>query len=144
VSRTLSGFVLRATLRLGRCRVGGDGPLVMGAGFGDFLDRDHVSISSEYNTGRTVFPSPAEFFSCLVFFLLYNQLPWFLYLTIACFLQIDAHVGGVNDIAFAHPNKQLCIITCGDDKTIKVSFCDGLAIGLITLFRYEALNIVYY
>ncbi|KAG1363245.1 protein TPR3 [Cocos nucifera] len=35
-------------------------------------------------------------------------------------LEIDAHVGAVNDIAFAHPNKQLCIITCGDDKTIKV------------------------
>ncbi|KAI5063925.1 hypothetical protein GOP47_0020595 [Adiantum capillus-veneris] len=35
-------------------------------------------------------------------------------------LEIDAHIGGVNDLAFAHPNKQLCIITCGDDKTIKV------------------------
>ncbi|XP_047970386.1 protein TOPLESS-RELATED PROTEIN 2-like isoform X1 [Salvia hispanica] len=35
-------------------------------------------------------------------------------------LEIDAHVGGVNDIAFAHPNKQLCVVTCGDDKTIKV------------------------
>lgn len=35
-------------------------------------------------------------------------------------LEIDAHVGGVNDIAFAHPNKQLCIVTCGDDKVIKV------------------------
>ncbi|KAK9066062.1 hypothetical protein SSX86_015464 [Deinandra increscens subsp. villosa] len=35
-------------------------------------------------------------------------------------LEIDAHIGGVNDIAFSHPNKQLCIITCGDDKTIKV------------------------
>lgn len=36
-------------------------------------------------------------------------------------LEIDAHVGGVNDIAFAHPNnKQLCVITCGDDKAIKV------------------------
>ncbi|KAF3775758.1 TOPLESS protein [Nymphaea thermarum] len=35
-------------------------------------------------------------------------------------LEIDAHAGGVNDIAFALPNKQLCIITCGDDKTIKV------------------------
>ncbi|CAL5407393.1 unnamed protein product [Camellia sinensis] len=34
-------------------------------------------------------------------------------------LEIDAHVGGVNDIAFAHSNKQLCIVTCGDDKTIK-------------------------
>ncbi|KAB2065464.1 hypothetical protein ES319_A09G090300v1 [Gossypium barbadense] len=35
-------------------------------------------------------------------------------------LEIDAHVGGVNDIAFSLPNKQLCVITCGDDKTIKV------------------------
>uniref|UniRef100_A0A0C9S7L9 TSA: Wollemia nobilis Ref_Wollemi_Transcript_8205_4327 transcribed RNA sequence n=1 Tax=Wollemia nobilis TaxID=56998 RepID=A0A0C9S7L9_9CONI len=35
-------------------------------------------------------------------------------------LEIDAHAGGVNDIAFSHPNKQLSIITCGDDKTIKV------------------------
>ncbi|KAL5783841.1 hypothetical protein ACOSP7_008870 [Xanthoceras sorbifolium] len=35
-------------------------------------------------------------------------------------LQIDAHVGGVNDLAFAHPNKQLCVVTCGDDKLIKV------------------------
>lgn len=26
----------------------------------------------------------------------------------------------MNDIAFSHPSKQLCIITCGDDKTIKV------------------------
>lgn len=36
--------------------------------------------------------------------------------------QIDAHVGGVNDLAFSNPNKQLCVITCGDDKTIKVSY----------------------
>ncbi|GLT45730.1 hypothetical protein SLA2020_195400 [Shorea laevis] len=35
-------------------------------------------------------------------------------------LQIDAHVGGVNDLAFSHPNKQLCVVTCGDDKLIKV------------------------
>ncbi|CAN4128062.1 unnamed protein product [Withania somnifera] len=35
-------------------------------------------------------------------------------------LEIDAHAGCVNDIAFAHPNKQLCIVTCGNDKTIKV------------------------
>nr|GMD78085.1 protein TPR2-like isoform X1 [Ipomoea batatas] len=31
-------------------------------------------------------------------------------------LEIDAHIGGVNDIAFAYPNKQLCIVTCGDDR----------------------------
>ncbi|OAY36934.1 topless-related protein 1 [Manihot esculenta] len=35
-------------------------------------------------------------------------------------LEIDAHVGGVNDLAFSTPHKQLCVITCGDDKTIKV------------------------
>ncbi|KAF8392641.1 hypothetical protein HHK36_022990 [Tetracentron sinense] len=35
-------------------------------------------------------------------------------------LEIDAHVGGVNDLAFSYPNKQLCVVTCGDDKVIKV------------------------
>ncbi|PIA42393.1 hypothetical protein AQUCO_02000089v1 [Aquilegia coerulea] len=35
-------------------------------------------------------------------------------------LEIDAHIGSVNDLAFSHPNKQLCIVTCGDDKAIKV------------------------
>ncbi|KAL6972860.1 Topless-related protein 4 [Sarracenia purpurea var. burkii] len=35
-------------------------------------------------------------------------------------LEIDAHTGNVSDLAFAHPNKQLCVITCGEDKTIKV------------------------
>ncbi|KAK9666415.1 hypothetical protein RND81_14G183200 [Saponaria officinalis] len=35
-------------------------------------------------------------------------------------LEIDAHVGAVNDIAFSTPNNQLSLITCGDDKTIKV------------------------
>ncbi|KAJ3692551.1 hypothetical protein LUZ60_011646 [Juncus effusus] len=35
-------------------------------------------------------------------------------------VEIDAHNGGVNDIAFSHPNKSLSIITCGDDKVIKV------------------------
>uniref|UniRef100_A0A6M2EHW5 CTLH domain-containing protein n=1 Tax=Populus davidiana TaxID=266767 RepID=A0A6M2EHW5_9ROSI len=35
-------------------------------------------------------------------------------------LQIDAHNGSVNDLAFSYPNKQLAIVTCGDDRTIKV------------------------
>ncbi|MQM07473.1 hypothetical protein Taro_040313 [Colocasia esculenta] len=35
-------------------------------------------------------------------------------------LEIDAHIGGVNDIALSRPNKSLSIVTCGDDKTIKV------------------------
>lgn len=35
-------------------------------------------------------------------------------------LEIDAHVGGVNDIAFSQPNNKHCVVTCGDDKTIKV------------------------
>ncbi|KAK0571561.1 hypothetical protein LWI29_018147 [Acer saccharum] len=35
-------------------------------------------------------------------------------------LEIDAHVGNVNDLAFSYPNKQLCVVTCGDDRLIKV------------------------
>ncbi|KAL5786017.1 hypothetical protein ACOSQ2_008409 [Xanthoceras sorbifolium] len=35
-------------------------------------------------------------------------------------LEIDAHVGSVNDLVFSNPSKQLSIITCGDDRTIKV------------------------
>ncbi|KAL9413867.1 hypothetical protein AB3S75_042371 [Citrus x aurantiifolia] len=35
-------------------------------------------------------------------------------------IQIETHVGGVNDIAFSHPDKQLCVITFGYDKTTKV------------------------
>ncbi|XWS17843.1 hypothetical protein CRYUN_Cryun33cG0103100 [Craigia yunnanensis] len=35
-------------------------------------------------------------------------------------LEIDAHVGGVNDLAFSTPNEQLLVITGGDDKIIKV------------------------
>ncbi|XP_004495685.1 topless-related protein 3-like isoform X2 [Cicer arietinum] len=40
-------------------------------------------------------------------------------------IEVDAHVGGVNDLAFALPNKQLCIVTCGDDKLIKVWDANG-------------------
>ncbi|KAF7817952.1 topless-related protein 3-like [Senna tora] len=47
-------------------------------------------------------------------------------------LEIDAHTGGVNDLAFAHPNKQLCIVTCGDDKIIKVWELNGRK-----LFNFE-------
>ncbi|KAL8209389.1 hypothetical protein R6Q57_006121 [Mikania cordata] len=35
-------------------------------------------------------------------------------------LEIEAHVGSVNDLAFSYPNKQLCIVTCGEDRLIKV------------------------
>ncbi|XP_076912399.1 topless-related protein 4-like isoform X2 [Bidens hawaiensis] len=35
-------------------------------------------------------------------------------------LEIEAHGGSVNDLAFSHPNKQLCIVTCGEDRLIKV------------------------
>jgi WD40 repeat protein len=35
-------------------------------------------------------------------------------------LEIEAHTGSVNDIAFSYPNKQICIITCGEDRLIKV------------------------
>ncbi|PKA57711.1 Topless-related protein 2 [Apostasia shenzhenica] len=51
-------------------------------------------------------------------------------------LEIDAHVGGVNDIAFSHPNKQLCVVTCGDDKLIKVWDLNGQR--LFTFEGHEA------
>ncbi|XP_052190160.1 topless-related protein 2-like isoform X2 [Diospyros lotus] len=35
-------------------------------------------------------------------------------------IEIEAHAGGVNDLAFSSPYKQLCVVTCGDDKLIKV------------------------
>ncbi|XP_047307571.1 topless-related protein 4-like isoform X2 [Impatiens glandulifera] len=35
-------------------------------------------------------------------------------------IEVDAHVGSVNDIAFSYPNKQLSVITCGEDRLIKV------------------------
>lgn len=35
-------------------------------------------------------------------------------------LEIDSHIGAVNNLAFCNPTKNLCLITCGDDKTIKV------------------------
>ncbi|KAA8523000.1 hypothetical protein F0562_009423 [Nyssa sinensis] len=35
-------------------------------------------------------------------------------------LEIEAHAGSVNDLAFSYPNKQLCVVTCGDDRLIKV------------------------
>ncbi|XVF28270.1 hypothetical protein REPUB_Repub15cG0015300 [Reevesia pubescens] len=47
-------------------------------------------------------------------------------------LEIDAHVGGVNDLAFSHPNKKLCVVTCGDDKLIKVWDLSGSK-----LFNFE-------
>ncbi|XP_052181258.1 topless-related protein 4-like isoform X3 [Diospyros lotus] len=35
-------------------------------------------------------------------------------------LEIDAHAGSVNDLAFSYPNKQLSVVTCGEDRLIKV------------------------
>lgn len=35
-------------------------------------------------------------------------------------LEIEAHVGSVNDLSFSYPNKQLSIVTCGEDRLIKV------------------------
>ncbi|KAK3436788.1 hypothetical protein EUGRSUZ_C01424 [Eucalyptus grandis] len=35
-------------------------------------------------------------------------------------LELEAHVGSVNDLAFSCPNKQLCVVTCGEDRLIKV------------------------
>ncbi|KAK9697853.1 hypothetical protein RND81_08G065600 [Saponaria officinalis] len=35
-------------------------------------------------------------------------------------LEIEAHAGSVNDLAFSYPNKHMFIITCGEDRLIKV------------------------
>ena len=60
---------------------------------------------------------------------------------LALLLQIDAHVGCVNDIAFAHPNKQLCVVTCGEDKLIKVreSFHENLCFVISFFFALDIL-----
>ncbi|KAL0784144.1 hypothetical protein Bca101_000389 [Brassica carinata] len=35
-------------------------------------------------------------------------------------LEIEAHRGSVNHLAFSYPNEQLYVVTCGDDRLIKV------------------------
>ncbi|XP_056162480.1 topless-related protein 4-like isoform X13 [Syzygium oleosum] len=35
-------------------------------------------------------------------------------------LEIEAHVGSVNDLAFSYLNEQLCVVTSGEDRSIKV------------------------
>ncbi|KAJ8534956.1 hypothetical protein K7X08_016684 [Anisodus acutangulus] len=35
-------------------------------------------------------------------------------------LEFEAHSGSVNDLAFSKPNNQLFVITCGEDKLVKV------------------------
>ncbi|THG19508.1 hypothetical protein TEA_012846 [Camellia sinensis var. sinensis] len=53
--------------------------------------------------------------------------------------KIDAHTGNVSDLAFSHPNKQLCVITCGEDKTIKFTFSTGTD-GKIKAWLYDNLG----
>jgi len=47
-------------------------------------------------------------------------------------VQIEAHTGSVNDLAFSYPNKQLCVVTCGEDRVIKVS-CHIFVIASISV-----------
>lgn len=49
--------------------------------------------------------------------------------------QIEAHAGSVNDLAFSYPNKQLCVVTCGEDRVIKV--------GLPYIFNRHAKNTIF-
>ncbi|KAK4478949.1 hypothetical protein RD792_014456 [Penstemon davidsonii] len=51
-------------------------------------------------------------------------------------LQIEAHIGGVNDIAFTIPNKHVYIITCGDDKLVKFVFSTTID-GKIKAWLYD-------
>ena len=59
-------------------------------------------------------------------------------------MQVDAHVGGVNDIAFSTPNKQLCVITCGDDKTIKVRHVTFLSLPRFSIVGFWVLAILFF
>ncbi|XP_059433655.1 topless-related protein 4-like [Corylus avellana] len=52
-------------------------------------------------------------------------------------LEIDAHAGSVNDLAFSYPNKQLCFVTCGEDRVIKV-WDAGTGAKLYTFEGHEA------
>ncbi|KAF8034494.1 hypothetical protein BT93_C0724 [Corymbia citriodora subsp. variegata] len=55
-------------------------------------------------------------------------------------LELEAHVGSVNDLAFSYPNnKQLCVVTCGEDMSINVW---EAGTGLKT-FRFEGEAPVY-
>ncbi|MED6171821.1 hypothetical protein PIB30_044375 [Stylosanthes scabra] len=47
-------------------------------------------------------------------------------------MEVDAHVGSVNDLAFSSPSKQLTVVTCGDDKLIRVWDLTGR-----NLFNFE-------
>ncbi|KAK4478953.1 hypothetical protein RD792_014460 [Penstemon davidsonii] len=51
-------------------------------------------------------------------------------------LEIEAHNGGVNDIAFTIPNKHVYIITCGDDKLVKFVFSTAID-GKIKAWLYD-------
>lgn len=67
-------------------------------------------------------------------------------------MQIEAHSGSVNDLAFSYPNKQICIVTCGDDRLIKVwyvmcfdSDCKGWTSSpLPSLFSVDCLWALYF
>ena len=50
------------------------------------------------------------------------------HLTYFSWMQIEAHVGSVNDLAFSYPNKQLSVVTCGEDRLIKV--CLGVPFSI--------------
>ncbi|OMO54350.1 hypothetical protein CCACVL1_27864 [Corchorus capsularis] len=54
-------------------------------------------------------------------------------------LEIDAHAGNVSDLAFAQPNKQLYVISCGEDKTIKFIFSTAID-GKIKAWLYDNLG----
>ena len=44
------------------------------------------------------------------------------------FFHIETHLRKVNDLSFSHQNRKLCIITCGEDKAVKVYLACSLGI----------------
>ncbi|KAF7811422.1 protein TOPLESS-like [Senna tora] len=44
----------------------------------------------------------------------------YVFYSCSCSSEVEAHDGNVNVIAFSTVNKQFFVITCGDDKIVKV------------------------
>ena len=44
------------------------------------------------------------------------------------FFHMETHLSKVNDLSFSHQNRKLCIITCGEDKAVKVYLACSLGI----------------
>ncbi|CAN8231897.1 unnamed protein product [Cochlearia groenlandica] len=83
---------------------------------GSFVKDPSISVSRvSWSPDGKMFGTVFEY--CQVLICIFNCTRWS---NLILFSLIDAHVGSVNDLAFTLPNEQPCVVTCGDDKLIKV------------------------